>query len=64
MDLPLCSRKQMPGYGMETSEIASVKEVQNSIISSKIDVHTFLGCTGTNFGTLPRVGHNSKQCLL
>jgi hypothetical protein len=49
---PLRSRKQTPNYGMEISDIASQKEVQNSAIGGKSDVGTLLGCTGTNFGAL------------
>jgi hypothetical protein len=33
------------GYGMETCDIASQKEVQNSTMGGKSDVDNFLGCT-------------------
>jgi hypothetical protein len=54
----------MAEYRMETFNITSQKEVQNSTISRKCDVFTFLECTRANFGTLPGEGHNSKQCPL
>jgi hypothetical protein len=44
----------MPKYGMETSDITSQKEVQNTTISGKNDFDTFLGCARANFGILPR----------
>jgi hypothetical protein len=40
------------------------KGAQNSTIGGKSDVGTLLGCTGDNFGTLPRKQHSSKQCPL
>jgi rhamnogalacturonyl hydrolase YesR len=49
---------------METSNIASQKEVQNSTISRKYNVDIFLGYTMANFGMLWKKGHNSVQCLL
>jgi hypothetical protein len=54
----------MAEYGMETFNVTSQKEVQNSTISRKCDVFTFLPCTRANFGTLPREEHNSEQCPL
>jgi hypothetical protein len=54
VDPLLPSRKQAPEYGMETSDIVSQKEIQNSIIGGKNDVETSLGCTRANFGTIPR----------
>jgi hypothetical protein len=42
---------------METSNITSQKEVQNSTGSGKSDIETFLGCIRANFGTLPREKH-------
>jgi hypothetical protein len=41
VDPPLLSRKQTPGYGMEISDIASQKEVQNSTIGEVNDVEAF-----------------------
>jgi hypothetical protein len=59
--LPLCSRKKMPEYGMEGSDIASQNEVQNSTITKVSDNATFfLECTRASSGTLPREEHNSK----
>jgi hypothetical protein len=37
---------------IETSNITSQKEVQNSTRSGKNDFETFLGCTRANIGTL------------
>jgi hypothetical protein len=60
MDPSLCFRKQTLEYGMETSYIASQKEVQISAILWKSDVDAFRA----DFGTLPRERHNCKQCPL
>jgi hypothetical protein len=54
MDQPLSSRKQTPHYGMEISDTASQKEVQNSSIGGKIDVDILLGCARASFDTLSR----------
>jgi hypothetical protein len=54
MDPPLCSRKQTPYYGVEVSDTAIEKEVQNSTIGRKSNVDTLLGSTRASFGTLPR----------
>jgi hypothetical protein len=43
MDPPLCSRKKTTECGMSTSNITSQKEVQNSTVSRKINIDTFLG---------------------
>jgi hypothetical protein len=40
------------------------KKVQNSTVSRKSDVDSFLGFTGANFETLSREEHISKQCPL
>jgi hypothetical protein len=62
MGPPLCSRKQTPEYGMETSSITCQKEVQNSTIGRKRDVDIcFWGGIMASSGTLPRPGHNSEQ---
>jgi hypothetical protein len=49
---------------METSDIASQKDVQNSTIGKKYEADILVGCTRANFGTLPREGYDSKQCKL
>jgi hypothetical protein len=64
MDLLLCSRKQMPEYGMETSNIASQKDIQNSTISRESDVDTFFRCRRASFGPLARGRHNVKHSPL
>ena len=64
VDPPLRAREQTPEQGVETSDITSQKEVLKSTIGQTSDVHTFLGLTRSNFGTLSRGGHNGKQCTL
>jgi hypothetical protein len=63
MDPQLESREKIPDYGMETYKIATQKQVQISIISEKNYVGTVSGCPRSNFGTLPRQLHKSKQCV-
>ena len=64
VDPPLRAREQTPEHGVETSDITSQKEVQKSTIGQKSDVHTFLGLTRPNFGTLSRGGDNSKLSIV
>jgi hypothetical protein len=46
------------------SDIASLKDVQNSTIGKQCEVDILVGCTRANFGTIPREGYDSKQCTL
>jgi hypothetical protein len=48
---------------MEIFNIAIQKEVQIWIISKKNYAATVLGCPRSNFGTLSRWWHKSKQCV-
>jgi hypothetical protein len=46
---------------MEACDTANQKEIQNTTISRKSEVDTFLECTRINSVTLQREGNDSKQ---